>query len=69
MKSVLALPPNTLLEFLVELLLADSAMRPAPTEGAGNEMTENVKLENQPTLPTDASHSNASVARTRGGHL
>jgi hypothetical protein len=46
-KSVLAHPPNTMmLEFHVELLLADSAMRAAPTEGNGADMAENLNVEN-----------------------
>ena len=53
-----------MLEFLVELLLADSTMRAAPTEGTGSEMAENLTFENEPALPTDASPSeNASAAR------
>jgi hypothetical protein len=47
-------PSNTLSKFRVELLPVDSAVRTAPTEGNGREMAENIKFENQPTLPTDA---------------
>ena len=56
-RLVPAHPSNTLSKFCVELLLVDSAVRTAPTEGIGREIAENVNFENQPTLPTDASPS------------
>ena len=56
-RLVLAHPSNALSKFRVELLHVDSAVRTAPTEGNGREISENVYFENQPTLPTDASPS------------
>ena len=50
-------PSNTLSKFRVELLLVDSAVRTAPTEGTGRKIAENINFENQPPLPTDASPS------------
>jgi hypothetical protein len=56
-RLVYAHPPNTLSDFLVELLHVDSALRTALTEGTRREIAENINFENQPTLLTDASPS------------
>jgi hypothetical protein len=56
-KLVPAHPSYALSKSFVELLPVDSAVRTAPTEGNGREIAENINIENQPTLPTDASPS------------
>jgi hypothetical protein len=70
-KSVRGHPLNTLPEFPdVDILLVDSAMRAAPTESIGIEISENLNFVKQSTLHTDASPStNVSAARPVAGNF